>query len=143
MGSIHPNIFWAQRASKVYVTVRVSDIHNETVNVTEDKLEFAGTGGDNRQYACTINFFGKVNAEVRRWIASVCLGGSACAPVTVCLSLCAFPINLSLSFHYVHVSLPVSASFDLSPGLCFFRSLSTNGDAHSHMIVGQEAVERQ
>ena len=37
---------WAQRADCIYLTIIVSDVKDEKIALSADKLSFSGTGGD-------------------------------------------------------------------------------------------------
>ena len=39
---------WAQRADCIYLTIIVSDVKDEKIALSADKLSFSGTGGDGR-----------------------------------------------------------------------------------------------
>ncbi|OMJ28515.1 Protein wos2 [Smittium culicis] len=57
-----PTVLWAQRAELVYLTINLSDCKVSKFDLTEDKLEFAGSS-NNQEYAFEIEFFDKVNVE--------------------------------------------------------------------------------
>ena len=65
-----PEFMWCQRSDKVYITIKVADCVNPSVNVTSDNvLEFKGKGHGmcgNRDYVLNIELFAAV-------VASECL----------------------------------------------------------------------
>jgi hypothetical protein len=66
--SRHPEIKWAQRVDKVYVTVQLPDSKNAKVDLTPDGVfTFSATAGaKDNLYELTLPLFDKVNVEVRR-----------------------------------------------------------------------------
>lgn len=65
--SRHPEVKWAQRADKVYITVQLADSKNSKVDVTPGGVfTFSGSAGaEDRQYELKLELFDKVNVEVR------------------------------------------------------------------------------
>ncbi|XP_019417993.1 PREDICTED: uncharacterized protein OsI_027940-like isoform X3 [Lupinus angustifolius] len=63
--SRHPEVKWAQRAEKVYITVQLADSKDAKVDLTPDGVfafsAGAGTGGN--QYELKLELFDKVNVE--------------------------------------------------------------------------------
>ncbi|CAL0311092.1 unnamed protein product [Lupinus luteus] len=63
--SRHPEVKWAQRVDKVYVTVQLADSKDAKVDLTPDGVftfsASAGTGGN--QYELKLELFDKVNVE--------------------------------------------------------------------------------
>jgi cytosolic prostaglandin-E synthase len=66
--SRHPEVKWAQRADKVYVTIQLPDSKNAKVNLTPDGvLTFSATAGaEDHLYELQLPLFDKVNVEVRK-----------------------------------------------------------------------------
>ncbi|XP_062517825.1 prostaglandin E synthase 3-like [Corticium candelabrum] len=59
-----PEVVWAERSDVLYVTIRLTDIHNHKLDVTEEKLIFSGTGGtQDRPYYCELEFFRPVKPQ--------------------------------------------------------------------------------
>lgn len=47
-----PTVTWAQRSDKLYVTIDVQDVKEQTVDLQETKLVFSGkAGSDQKEYA--------------------------------------------------------------------------------------------
>lgn len=63
--SRHPEVKWAQRADKVYVTIQLPDSKNAKVNLTPDGvLTFSATAGaEDHLYELQLPLFDKVNVE--------------------------------------------------------------------------------
>lgn len=63
--SRHPEIKWAQRVDKVYVTVQLPDSKNAKVDLTPDGVfTFSATAGaENHLYELNLPLFDKVNVE--------------------------------------------------------------------------------
>ncbi|KAK7284654.1 hypothetical protein RJT34_19404 [Clitoria ternatea] len=63
--SRHPEVKWAQRADKVYITVQLPDSKNSKVDLTPDGVfTFTGSAGaEDRQYELKLELFDKVNVE--------------------------------------------------------------------------------
>ncbi|XP_004495968.1 uncharacterized protein OsI_027940-like [Cicer arietinum] len=63
--SRHPEVKWAQRADKVYVTIQLPDSKNAKVDLTPDGiLTFsASAGAENHLYELQLPLFDKVNVE--------------------------------------------------------------------------------
>ncbi|KAI8640391.1 HSP20-like chaperone [Parasitella parasitica] len=61
---LHPTVLWAQRADVVYLTVEISDIKKHTVDLTEKKLTFKGTGEkEQNEYEVEIEFYNDVDVQ--------------------------------------------------------------------------------
>ncbi|KAG0227508.1 hypothetical protein BGW41_003787 [Actinomortierella wolfii] len=56
-----PEVYWAQDASVIFLTVDLTDA-NATYVLTEDKLEYKATS-DGKEYAFTLEFYQPVNKE--------------------------------------------------------------------------------
>lgn len=71
--SRHPEVKWAQRLDKVYITVQLADSKNAKVDLTPDGIfTFSGSAGaEDHQYELKLELFDKVNVEVRRCSQSV------------------------------------------------------------------------
>jgi hypothetical protein len=65
--SRHPEVKWAQRVDKVYITVQLADSKNSKVDLTpEGDFTFSGSAGaGDNQYELKLELFDKVNVEVR------------------------------------------------------------------------------
>ncbi|KAK7337440.1 hypothetical protein VNO77_18015 [Canavalia gladiata] len=63
--SRHPEVKWAQRVDKVYITVQLPDSKNAKVDLTPDGIfSFSGSAGaEDRQYELKLELFDKVNVE--------------------------------------------------------------------------------
>ncbi|KAL9332258.1 hypothetical protein ACSQ67_001868 [Phaseolus vulgaris] len=63
--SRHPEVKWAQRVDKVYVTVQLADSKNAKVDLTpEGVFTFSGSAGsEDHQYELKLELFEKVNVE--------------------------------------------------------------------------------
>ncbi|XP_028775912.1 uncharacterized protein OsI_027940-like isoform X2 [Neltuma alba] len=63
--SRHPEVKWAQRSDKVYITVQLPDAKNAKVDLApEGVFTFSASGGaENHLYELKLELFGKVNVE--------------------------------------------------------------------------------
>lgn len=64
--SRHPEVKWAQRADKLYLTVLLSDAKNAKVNLDPEGIfTFSGSAGaENHVYELKLELYDKVNVEV-------------------------------------------------------------------------------
>lgn len=71
--SRHPEVKWAQRLDKVFITVQLPDSKDSKVNLEPDGVfTFTGSAGsENHQYELKLELFEKVNVDVRRHITSL------------------------------------------------------------------------
>jgi len=60
-----PTVLWAQRADKITVSIQLSDVQDEKIDVTEDNLTFTGKSGG-KDYATTIEFKDKVDPNKQK-----------------------------------------------------------------------------
>lgn len=60
-----PNVLWAERKDKLFITVEVPDCKDAKVDITEEgKLSFTGKGGtDDASYACEIQLMKPVDSK--------------------------------------------------------------------------------
>lgn len=65
--SRHPEVKWAEREDKIYLTVLLSDAKNPKVDLDpEGTFTFTATAGtDNNPYEIKLDLLDKVNVEVR------------------------------------------------------------------------------
>ncbi|KAL3626017.1 hypothetical protein CASFOL_029566 [Castilleja foliolosa] len=65
MSSRHPDINWAERKDKVYLTILLPDAKDPKIDIDpEGTFTFTATGGqDNNLYELELNLLDKVNAE--------------------------------------------------------------------------------
>jgi len=66
----HASVLWAQRKDKILLTIDVPDIHNEKVELTDDKLTFEGTGGLKgviQPYKVELEFYKPVTKKDSKW----------------------------------------------------------------------------
>lgn len=65
--SRHPDVKWAEREDKVFVTVELPDAKNPKVNVDPNgTFTFSATAGaDNNPYELKLDLLDKINVEVR------------------------------------------------------------------------------
>jgi cytosolic prostaglandin-E synthase len=68
MNTTHsPNIKWAERKDKLYVTIELNDVKNPTINLTEDnRIVFSGSSQD-KEYALDLELFGEINRADSKW----------------------------------------------------------------------------
>lgn len=66
--SRHPEVKWAQREDKVYITVQLPDSKDAKVDLTPDGVFTftASAGAGDKPYEVKLELFDKVNVEVRR-----------------------------------------------------------------------------
>lgn len=66
--SRHPEVKWAQRLDKVFITVQLPDSKDSKVNLEPDGVfTFSGSAGsENHHYELKLELFDKVNVEVCR-----------------------------------------------------------------------------
>ena len=60
-----PNVAWAERSDRIFITIEVSDCPDAKVDIAEDgHLSFKGTGGtDKATYECQLQLFKPVNSK--------------------------------------------------------------------------------
>ena len=63
----NPNIKWAERKDKLFVTIELNEVKDPKIDLTDDnRLTFSGeTGG--KVYALDIPLFGEVNKAESKW----------------------------------------------------------------------------
>jgi len=59
-------VTWAMRPESVFVTICVPDCKDVTLDITEDKVYFKGTGGDKKTYENTLELYEAIDAEKSR-----------------------------------------------------------------------------
>ncbi len=57
-----PTVVWAQRSDKLYVTIDVQDVKDQTVDLGDAKLTFKGKAGSGT-YALELNFLNEVDSK--------------------------------------------------------------------------------
>lgn len=65
-----PEVLWAQRAGEVYLTINLSDVQNEVVDLEEEKLHFKGES-NGKTYEVTLEFSKPVDPAVRRCVSLI------------------------------------------------------------------------
>lgn len=62
-----PDVLWAERKDKLFITIEVPDCKDAKVDITEEgKLTFSGRGGtDNVPYACELQLLKPVDSKAR------------------------------------------------------------------------------
>jgi cytosolic prostaglandin-E synthase len=64
-GALHPQVLWAQREDIVYLTIDLSDVRDELVNLTKDSLVFdAIAGSEGQKYTVQLDFHKSINPSV-------------------------------------------------------------------------------
>lgn len=59
-----PTVVWAQRSDKLYVTIDVQDVKDQTVDLEDAKLTFKGkAGSEGKDYALELNFLNEVDSK--------------------------------------------------------------------------------
>jgi hypothetical protein len=73
--SRHPEVKWAQRIDKVYITVQLPDAKDAKVNLDPDGVfTFSGSAGTNL-YELKLDLNDKVNVEVMQFhVILMCIG---------------------------------------------------------------------
>jgi hypothetical protein len=61
---LHPEVLWAQRQDVLYVTIQLSDLAEEKINLSETTLKFEATNGEGKPYAVDLEFYHEVDPEV-------------------------------------------------------------------------------
>ncbi|KAJ8608911.1 hypothetical protein CTAYLR_005268 [Chrysophaeum taylorii] len=61
-----PPMEWAQRKDSIYLTIKVPDLKNESVDLTATTLAFTGES-DERKYGFSFDFFDKAVPEESKW----------------------------------------------------------------------------
>lgn len=66
--SRHPEVKWAQRVDKLYITVQLADSKDAKVDLTPDGdfIFSASAGSGDNKYELKLELFDKVNVEVRK-----------------------------------------------------------------------------
>jgi len=63
-GVIHPEVKWAQRKDKVFLSVYVEDCKEPKINLEDKSFSFSGKGGSKAQeYAVKLDLFGEVDVK--------------------------------------------------------------------------------
>lgn len=63
----NPNIKWAERKDKLYVTIQLVDVKEPKIDITEDnRLIFSGTS-EGKQYSLNLELFGEVDRAESKW----------------------------------------------------------------------------
>jgi prostaglandin-E synthase len=60
---LSPNVKWAQRKDKLYITIEIRDIKNEKIDLQPTSLSFFGES-DDKHYEFKIEFYDEINVEV-------------------------------------------------------------------------------
>lgn len=60
--SQYPNILWAQRKDRIFMTIDVRDIKNETVELKEESVHFKGETKD-KHYEVTLDLYKQVDTN--------------------------------------------------------------------------------
>jgi len=64
MASLSPEVLWAQRADVLYLTVNLTDIKDQTIQLEKNKLHFKGKGEvDQKTYEFELEFYDEVDPE--------------------------------------------------------------------------------
>ncbi|CAG8652884.1 1311_t:CDS:2, partial [Funneliformis mosseae] len=64
---LHPEVLWAQRANEIYLTINVTDCKEPKINVTKDKISFAGKAGPEQNlYGFELEFYKEVKPETSK-----------------------------------------------------------------------------
>ncbi|CAI2186371.1 8451_t:CDS:2 [Funneliformis geosporum] len=64
---LHPEVLYAQRANELYLTINVTDCKDPKINVTKDKISFAGKAGPEQNlYGFELEFYKEVNPETSK-----------------------------------------------------------------------------
>eukprot|EP00002_Diphylleia_rotans_P001157 TRINITY_DN1063_c0_g1_i2.p2 TRINITY_DN1063_c0_g1~~TRINITY_DN1063_c0_g1_i2.p2 ORF type:complete len:142 (+),score=28.44 TRINITY_DN1063_c0_g1_i2:77-502(+) len=68
MATVIPNLVWAQRPDRVFITVQLADVQNPTVTYTEEGVfHFKGVcAKDGRTYEVTLPLFAAIDVEGSR-----------------------------------------------------------------------------
>ena len=65
--SDHPNLKWAERKDKLFVTIELIEVKDAKIDiVNENRLTFSGTS-EGKLYSLDIELFGEVNKEESKW----------------------------------------------------------------------------
>jgi len=59
-------VTWAMRPDSVFVTICIPDCKDVTLNISEDKVYFKGTGGDKKTYENTLELYQPIDPEKSR-----------------------------------------------------------------------------
>jgi prostaglandin-E synthase len=59
---------WAQRTDKLFLTVNVSDGHDDNISIDEEKLQFESTSGDGRVFQFSLVFYNEINPAESKWM---------------------------------------------------------------------------
>nr|CAX79533.1 Conserved hypothetical protein [Schistosoma japonicum] len=63
--AVHPSLLWAQRNDCLYITVSISDVKSQSVNVNDKSLEFRAKAGKDKptDYEVKLDLYGQVCTE--------------------------------------------------------------------------------
>lgn len=89
--SRHPEVKWAQRADKVFITVQLPDAKNAKVNLEpEGVFTFsASAGAEDHLYELKLDLFDKVNVEVRSLSSKLFIAFILSPRINICLAYAA------------------------------------------------------
>jgi len=59
-------VTWAMRPESVFITICVPDCKDVTLDISEDKVYFKGTGGDKKTYENTLELYEPIDVEKSR-----------------------------------------------------------------------------
>jgi len=65
MSATLPNILWAQRKDKVFVSVQLGDVKNQAVNLEESSLKFS-CESNNKKYAFEMQFLHEIDTDPKK-----------------------------------------------------------------------------
>ena len=69
--ALHPSILWAQRTDTVFLTLQLTDVHDEKLSLEESRFKFEGVGGtDGNQYSCELQFLKEIIPQVNEYLYS-------------------------------------------------------------------------
>lgn len=67
--SRHPEVLWAQRSDKVYLTIALPDAKNVSINCEpQGFFSFSAVGTKGESFDFTLELYGKVAPQVRPWL---------------------------------------------------------------------------
>ena len=62
--SRHPSVLWAQQKNLILMTMEISNVKNEKIQLTENKLVFDGKGGNDKfDYHVDLEFYAPINSD--------------------------------------------------------------------------------
>jgi prostaglandin-E synthase len=61
----HPEVLWAQRSDRILITINLTDVKDDNLNVESDSLTFKGISNQ-QEYKLDLKFYAKIKKDTAR-----------------------------------------------------------------------------